>query len=63
MGHHKLKTHQKRLFWHSMWSRVIFEKGDFFFCTRWTLLTLFGTHLFQLPLAACRGPMGIGTGN
>ena len=33
----------------------------FFFCTRWTLLTHFGTHLFVLPLAACRSPLGLGT--
>ena len=25
-GHHKLKTRQKHLFWHSMWSTIIFEK-------------------------------------
>ena len=29
-GHHELKTRQKHLFWHSMWSRVIFEKSHFF---------------------------------
>ena len=29
-GHHKLKTRQKHLFWHSMWSRIIFEKSIFF---------------------------------
>ena len=29
-GHHELKTHQKHLFWHSMWSRIIFEKSHFF---------------------------------
>ena len=33
-----------------------------FFPTRWTLLTHFGTHLFGLPLAACRIPVGLGTG-
>ena len=32
------------------------------FCTRCTLLTHFGTHLFGLPLAACRSPLGLGTG-
>ena len=61
MGHHELKTRQKHLFWHSMWSRIIFEKSHLF-CTRWTLLTHFGTHLFGLPLAACRSPLGLGTG-
>ena len=60
MGHHELKTHQKHLFWPSMWSRIIFEKSHYF-CTRWTLLTHFGTHLFGLPLAACRSPPGLGT--
>ena len=29
-GHHELKTRQKHLFWHSMWSKIIFEKGVFF---------------------------------
>ena len=29
-GHHELKTRQKHLFWHSMWSRIIFEKNLFF---------------------------------
>ena len=29
-GHHELKTCQKHLFWHSMWSRIIFEKSHFF---------------------------------
>ena len=24
MGHHELKTRQKHLFWHSMWSGIIF---------------------------------------
>ena len=52
-GHHKLKTRQKHLFWHSMWSRIIFKKKSFF-CTRWTLWTHFGTQLFGLRLAACR---------
>ena len=61
MGHHEHKTRQKHLFWHSMWSRIIFEKSHFFFGTRWLLLTHFGTHLFGLPLAACRSPLGLGT--
>ena len=39
-----------------------FLKKLIFFCTRWTLLTHFGTHLFGLPLAACRSPLGLGTG-
>ena len=30
MGHNELKTRQKHLFWHSMWSRIIFEKIHFF---------------------------------
>ena len=30
MGHHELKTRQKHLFWHSMWSRIIFENSIFF---------------------------------
>ena len=29
-GHHELKTRQKHLFWHSMWSRIIFERSHFF---------------------------------
>ena len=29
-GHHELKTRQKHLFWHSMWSRIIFRKSQFF---------------------------------
>ena len=33
-----------------------------FFFTRWTFLTHFGTHLFGLCLAACRSPLGLGTG-
>ena len=45
MGHHELKTRQKHLFWHG----------------RWTFLTHFGTHLFGLPLAACRSLVGLGT--
>ena len=51
--HHELKTHQKHLFWHRMWSRIIFEKS-LFFCTMWTLLTHFGTHLFGLGLGQFR---------
>ena len=61
MGHHELKTRQKHFFWHSIWSRNIFEKGHFF-CTWWTLLTHFGTHFLGQPLAACRSPLGLGTG-
>ena len=34
-----------------------------FCCTRWTLLTHFGTHLVGLPLAPCRSPLGLGTGS
>ena len=30
MGHHEPRTCQKHLFWHSMWSRIIFEKSHFF---------------------------------
>ena len=53
MGHHELKTHQKHLFWPSMWSGLILEKKSFF-RTWWTLLTHFGTHLlgYLLQLAA-----------
>ena len=29
-GHHELKTRQKHLFWHSMWSWIIFDKSHFF---------------------------------
>ena len=29
-GHHELKTRQKHLFWHSVWSKIIFEKTHFF---------------------------------
>ena len=28
-GHHELKTRQKHLFWHSMWSKILFEKFNF----------------------------------
>ena len=28
--HSELKTRQKHFFWHSMWSRIIFEKSHFF---------------------------------
>ena len=28
-GHHKLKTRQKHLFWHSMWSKILFERSQF----------------------------------
>ena len=31
MGHHELKWRQKHLFWHSMWSKIIFEKIHFFY--------------------------------
>ena len=59
MGHNELKTRPKHLFWHSMWSKIIFGKSHFF-CTRWTLLTHFGTHLFGLLLAAGCSPLGLG---
>ena len=39
-----------------------FLKKVIFFCTRWTLLTHFGAHLFGLRLAACCGLVGSGTG-
>ena len=55
------KCAKNTCFWHPMWSRIIFEKR-LFFCTRWTLLTPLGTHLFGLPLVACRSPLGLGTG-
>ena len=29
-GHHELKMCQKHLFWHSMWSRIIFERSHLF---------------------------------
>ena len=63
----------KRTTTHSKWAKStcfgipcgpgsFFEKRVFF-CTRWwTLLTYFGTRLFGLPLAACRSPLGLGTG-
>ena len=57
-GHHELKARQKHLFWHSMWSRIILKKVNFF-CTRWTH---FGTHLFGIPPTACRSPLGLGMG-
>ena len=59
---HGLKMCQKQLFWHSTWSEIIFKKTLFVFCTRWTLLTHFGTQLFGVPLAACRSSLGLGTG-
>ena len=30
-GHYELKTRQKHLLWHSMWSKIIFEKSLLFF--------------------------------
>ena len=30
MGHHGLKMCQKHSFWHSMWSKIIFAKSQFF---------------------------------
>ena len=39
-----------------------FLKNANFFCSGSTLLTHFGTRLFGLPLAAYRGPPGLGTG-
>ena len=62
MGCNGLKMGQKHLFWHSMWSKIIFFDKKSFFCTRCTLLTHFGTHLFGLTLAACCSPMGLGRG-
>ena len=29
-GHNELKMRQKHLFWHSMWSKIIFENNLFF---------------------------------
>ena len=57
-GHHEVSARQKHLFWHSMCSKIPFQK-NLFFGTRWTH---FGTHLFRLPLAACHSPLGLGTG-
>ena len=31
MGHHEIQTRQKHLFWHSMYSKIIFEKSHFVF--------------------------------
>ena len=59
MGDHELKMRQKHLFCHSMWSPIIF-KTTHFFCTWWTLLTHFGTHLFGLPPTTCRSQLGLG---
>ena len=28
-GHHELKMRPKHLFWHSMWSKIVFEKSLF----------------------------------
>ena len=36
-GHHELKTRHKYLFWHSMWSGMIFDRSHIL-CTWWTLL-------------------------
>ena len=52
---------QNHLFWHSMWSNIIFE-NIYIFGIRWTLLTHFGTHLFGPPLAACCSPLSLGMG-
>ena len=38
------------------------RKKIHFLCTLWTLLTRFGDHLFGLPFAACRIPLGLATG-
>ena len=59
-GHHELKMRQKHLFWHFMWSKIIFEKSLFLHLV--DLVGHFGTHLFGLPLATFRGPLGAGTG-
>ena len=58
-GHHELKTRQKQLFWHSMWSTMIFERK--FLLPPVDLGDPCCTHLFGVPLAACRSPLGIGT--
>ena len=34
-GHHELKTRQKNLFWHSMWSMIIFEKSHALQILKW----------------------------
>ena len=63
MGHHKLKTVQKHLFLRRTWSRIIFEKSQFFApIGHWTLLTHLGSQLFGLERAACRGLVGLGIG-
>ena len=60
-SHSNLKTRHKHLFFAFHAVQDHFRKKSLF-CTRWTLLTHFGTHVFGLPLAACRTPLGPGTG-
>ena len=57
MGHHKLKTVQKHLFYITHGIGSFLKKV--FFCPYWTLLTHLGTHLFGLELAACRSLLGL----
>ena len=58
MGHQELKTHQN--FGIPCGPGSFLKKVSFW--PQWTLLTHFGTHVFGLPLAACRSPLGLGTG-
>ena len=57
-----LKRGSLHLFRHPKWSKIIFEKTNFFW-TRWTLLTHVGTHLFGHLVAAHLGGLGVGQGN
>ena len=68
MGHHELKTRQKHLFWHSMWSRIIFEKiifahpadlaGPFWHPPLWAT-----TCSLPRPTRPQYGGLGVGYGN
>ena len=55
-GHHELKMRPKHLFWHSMWSKIVFEKCHFF-CTRWTTSCSLPRYGYGY------GGLGVGWGN
>ena len=62
MGHHGLKTRNKKNRFGIPCGPESFLKRSDFFRTRCTLLTHFDPHLFGLPIVACRSALGLGTG-
>ena len=52
--------HQKHLFWHSMWSSIIFEKSLFLHPV--DLVEPLWPPPLGLPSTACCSPLGLGTG-